>query len=47
MKLVLLSPRQGKNSNKYLGSDYNVLASYGHIQGFTSKKGSVNPEQDL
>ena len=36
-----------KTINKYLGSDYNVLASYGHIRDLPAKKGSVDPEQDF
>lgn len=48
MKLVVVeSPAKAKTINKYLGSDYKVLASYGHIRDLPSKDGSVNPEQDF
>ena len=48
MKLVIVeSPAKAKTINKYLGSDYNVLASYGHIRDLPAKKGSVDPEQDF
>jgi len=45
MKLVVVeSPAKAKTINKYLGKDYLVLASYGHIRDLPSKNGSVNPE---
>ena len=45
MKLVVVeSPAKAKTINKYLGDDYLVLASYGHIRDLPSKKGSVDPE---
>ena len=48
MKLVIVeSPAKAKTINKYLGADYHVLASYGHIRDLPAKKGSVDPEQDF
>ena len=45
MNLVIVeSPAKAKTINKYLGSDYTVLASYGHIRDLPSKNGSVDPE---
>ena len=44
MNLVIVeSPAKAKTINKYLGSDYIVLASYGHIRDLPSKNGSVDP----
>ena len=48
MKLVIVeSPAKAKTINKYLGKDYQVLASFGHIRDLPSKDGSVNPDDDL
>ncbi len=48
MKVVVVeSPSKAKTINKYLGSDYKVLASYGHIRDLPSRNGSVNPEQNF
>ncbi len=48
MKLVIVeSPAKAKTINKYLGSDYKVLASFGHIRDLPSKDGSVNPDHDF
>ena len=45
MNLVIVeSPAKAKTINKYLGSDYIVLASYGHIRDLPSKNGSVDPD---
>ena len=46
MNLVIVeSPAKAKTINKYLGEDYTVLASYGHIRDLPSKNGSVSPEE--
>jgi DNA topoisomerase-1 len=42
--VVVESPAKAKTIEKYLGSDYQVLASYGHVRDLPRKKGSVNPE---
>lgn len=48
MKLVIVeSPAKAKTINKYLGKDYQVLASFGHIRDLPSKDGSVNPDEDF
>jgi len=45
--VVVESPAKAKTINKYLGSDYTVLASYGHVRDLPPKDGSVDPEQDF
>ncbi|MDA0997758.1 MAG: type I DNA topoisomerase, partial [Proteobacteria bacterium] len=45
--VVVESPAKAKTINKYLGSDYTVLASYGHIRDLPSKDGSVKPDDDF
>src|SRR4029079_18507581 len=45
--VVVESPSKAKTINKYLGSGYEVLASFGHIRDLPPKDGSVDPEQDF
>ncbi|MET0183303.1 MAG: type I DNA topoisomerase, partial [Caulobacterales bacterium] len=45
--VVVESPAKAKTINKYLGKDYTVLASYGHIRDLPSKDGSVRPDEDF
>jgi DNA topoisomerase-1 len=45
--VVVESPAKAKTINKYLGSDYTVLASYGHVRDLPPKDGSVDPEADF
>ncbi len=46
MKVVVVeSPAKAKTINKYLGSDFQVLASYGHIRDLPAKDGSVKPDE--
>jgi DNA topoisomerase-1 len=45
--VVVESPAKAKTINKYLGSNYTVLASYGHVRDLPAKNGSVDTEQDF
>ena len=48
MNLVIVeSPAKAKTINKYLGDEYIVLASYGHIRDLPSRNGSVDPENNF
>ena len=48
MKVVVVeSPAKAKTINKYLGSGYEVLASFGHVRDLPAKDGSVRPEEDF
>ncbi|HYD26066.1 type I DNA topoisomerase [Brevundimonas sp.] len=48
MNLVVVeSPAKAKTINKYLGPDFHVLASYGHVRDLPSKDGSVLPDDDF
>src|ERR1700748_754188 len=48
MKVVVVeSPAKAKTINKYLGSDYKVVASYGHVRDLPAKDGSVLPDADF
>ncbi len=48
MNIVIVeSPAKAKTVNKYLGPDYRVLASYGHVRDLPSKNGSVLPDKDF
>ncbi len=45
--VVVESPAKAKTINKYLGSDYKVLASFGHVRDLPAKDGSVRPDEDF
>lgn len=45
--VVVESPAKAKTINKYLGSNYTVLASYGHVRDLPAKNGSVDPDQEF
>ena len=42
--LIVESPAKAKTINKYLGKDFQVLASYGHVRDLVPKEGAVDPE---
>ncbi|MEN0000592.1 MAG: toprim domain-containing protein, partial [Pseudomonadota bacterium] len=45
--VVVESPAKAKTINKYLGKDYTVLASFGHVRDLPAKDGSVQPDEDF
>ena len=48
MNIVIVeSAAKAKTINKYLGSDYKVIASYGHVRDLPAKDGSVDPDKDF
>ncbi len=48
MKLVIVeSPAKAKTINKYLGNDFKVIASFGHVRDLPSKNGSVLPDENF
>lgn len=48
MKVVVVeSPAKAKTINKYLGDEYIVLASYGHVRDLFAKDGSVKTDEDF
>jgi DNA topoisomerase-1 len=45
--VIVESAAKAKTINKYLGSDYKVIASYGHVRDLPAKNGSVEPDKDF
>ncbi|MCB1383030.1 MAG: type I DNA topoisomerase [Notoacmeibacter sp.] len=45
--VIVESPAKAKTINKYLGRDYKVFASFGHVRDLPSKDGSVLPDEDF
>lgn len=45
--LIVESPSKGKTLKKYLGADFEILASYGHVRDLVPKTGAVDPEKNF
>ncbi|TDJ32826.1 MAG: DNA topoisomerase I [Gammaproteobacteria bacterium] len=45
--LIVESPAKARTIEKYLGKDFKVLASYGHVRDLIPKEGAVDPEHDF
>ena len=45
--VIVESPAKAKTIEKFLGPDYKVLASFGHVRALPSKQGSVDIEKDF
>src|SRR3569832_1591100 len=45
--VIVESPAKAKTIKKYLGNDFSVLASYGHVRDLLPKEGAVDPEHDF
>ena len=45
--VIVESPAKSKTIEKYLGKDFSVLASYGHVRDLVPKEGAVDPENQF
>ena len=45
--VIVESPAKAKTIKKYLGADFTILASYGHVRDLLPKEGAVDPKHDF
>lgn len=45
--VIVESPAKAKTIEKYLGKDFQVYASYGHVRDLVPKEGAVDPDNDF
>ena len=45
--VIVESPAKARTIEKYLGKDFQVLASYGHVRDLVPKEGAVDPDDDF
>ena len=45
--VIVESPAKAKTIKKYLGADFTIMASYGHVRDLLPKEGAVDPEHDF
>ena len=45
--VIVESPAKAKTISKYLGKDFDVMASYGHVRDLVPKEGAVDPDADF
>ena len=45
--VIVESPAKGKTIEKYLGKDYTVMGTYGHVRDLVPKEGAVDTEHDF
>lgn len=45
--VIVESPAKAKTIKKYLGTDFNIVASYGHVRDLLPKEGAVDPKHDF
>src|SRR5437762_13639463 len=45
--VIVESPAKAKTIKKYLGADFNIVASYGHVRDLLPKEGAVDPSHDF
>ena len=45
--VIVESPAKAKTIKKYLGKEFEVLASYGHVRDLVPKEGAVDPDHDF